>query len=220
MSRPVRPANAGEFPEANEFTGYRRLDDKFLDALAEEVVVQVRKRGPFLSLSEFINRQLTSDKDLALAGALQAALNSLTEAGSSNNPFAALQDPLTKANSNPPTFAGIENQIGYKFPEAAEGYGAYGLPGWTRQADILRPLAPILAVRDDTFTIRACGDACDAQGRVLARCVCEAVVRRTREFVDPAEQADITTSPTKPLNKSFGRRFEIISFRWLAANEV
>jgi hypothetical protein len=214
------PPNAGEFLEANEFTGYRKLDDKFLDALAEEVVVQVRKRGPFLSLSEFINRQLTSDNDLALAGALQAALNTLTKAGSSNNPLTALQDARTKANSNPPAAVGVENQSGYKFSEAAEGYSAYGLPGWTRQADILRPLAPILSARDDTFTIRAYGDARDLQGRILARSVCEAVVRRTREFADPGDQADITTSPTVPYNKVFGRRFVIISFRWLAANEV
>ena len=206
--------------DPTEYTGYRKLEDKFLDALAEEVVVQVRKRGPFLSLSEFVNRQLTTDKELAVAGALQAALNTLTKAGGSNNPMAALQDARTQANPTPPTVAGKENQTGYKFIEAAEGYSAYGLPGWTRQADILRPLAPILAARDDTFTIRAYGDARDPQGRVMARSVCEAVVRRTRGFVDPAELAEITSSPKKTLNKTFGRRFEIISFRWLAANEV
>ena len=49
---------AGTFPEATEFTGYRALDEKFLDALAKEVVDQVRLRGPFLSLAEFVNRQL------------------------------------------------------------------------------------------------------------------------------------------------------------------
>jgi hypothetical protein len=70
----------------------------------------------------------------------------------------------------------------YQFPAAAAGYSTYGLPGWIRQADILRPLAPILSVRDDTFTIRAYGDARDAQGRILAHVVCEAVVRRTRDF--------------------------------------
>ncbi|MCX6879504.1 MAG: hypothetical protein NTW21_37725 [Verrucomicrobia bacterium] len=214
------PAQAGEFPETNEFTGYRKLDAKFLDALAEEVVVQVRKRGPFLSLSEFVNRQLTSDQELALAGTLQAALNTLTKAGGSNNPLAVIQGASTQSLANPPSGANPEDQSGYKFPEAAVGYNSYGLPGWTRQADILRPLAPILAVRDDTFTIRAYGDARDAQGRILAHSVCEAVVRRTREFVDPAEQADLTTSPTRPVNKAFGRRFEVIAFRWLAASEV
>ena len=66
------------FPPATEFAGYRILDDKFLDPLAEEVVNQVRLRGPFLSLAEFVNRQLSSG-DLALAGTLQAALNAVTK---------------------------------------------------------------------------------------------------------------------------------------------
>ena len=56
--------SSGDFPEASEFTGYRTLDSGFLDAMAKEVVRQVRLRGPFLSLAEFVNRQL-SGGDLA-----------------------------------------------------------------------------------------------------------------------------------------------------------
>jgi Tfp pilus assembly protein PilX len=214
------PPGGGEFPEATEFTGYRKLDDEFLDALAEEVVAEIRRRGPFLSLSEFVNRQLSSDNELALAGALQAAINTLTQLGGKTNPLAVIQGASTQALANPPGGASPEDQAGYKFYDAAVGYSSYGLPGWTRQADILRPLAPILSVRDDTFTIRAYGDARDAEGKILARAVCEAVVRRTREFVDPAEAADITTAPARPSNKIFGRRFELVSLRWLAASEV
>ena len=186
------PSTSGAFPEANEFAGYRTVDDRFLDALAEEVVNQIRKRGPFLSLAEFVNRQLSSG-DLALAGTLQAALNEVRKK-SSTNPFAAVQALSTVALAVPERAADAE----YKFPAAAAGYSAYGLPGWTRQADILRPLAPILSARDDTFTIRGDGDARDAKGRVLHRAVCEAVVRRTREFFDPAEAADILTPPHPP----------------------
>jgi hypothetical protein len=109
---------------------------------------------------------------------------------------------------------------GYQFKDAANGYNAYGLPGWTRQADILRPLAPILSVRDDTFTIRAYGDARDSSGKITAKAVCEAVVRRTRNFVDPVDAADLTTPPTSKTNQTFGRRFEMVSFRWLSDREV
>ena len=106
------------------------------------------------------------------------------------------------------------------FRKAAAGYSAYGVPGWTRQADILKPLAPILSARDDTFVIRGYGDARDANNKVLATAVCEATVRRVRDFVDPTDAADITTAPTRTANKKFGRRCRLVSFRWLAADEV
>jgi len=209
----------GAFLEASQVTGYRTLTDAFLDDLAEEVVKQVRLRGPFLSLAEFINRQLSSG-DLALAGALQAALNELTKEGAANNPLATIQGLSSKTVKNPPEGAIEEDKIGYVFPEAAEGYSSYGVPGWTRQADILRPLAPILTARDDTFVIRGYGDARDTSGKVTATAVCEAVVRRTRNYVDAADAAETTAALTREVNKKFGRRFEIISFRWLSHEEV
>ena len=52
------------------------------------------------------------------------------------------------------------------------------------------------------------------------RAVCEAVVRRTREYVDSAEAADLATRPKSAVNKAFGRRFEIVSFRWLNPSEI
>lgn len=208
------PGSSGAFPEANEFAGFRTVDEKFLDALAEEVVAQVRARGPFLSLAEFINRQLSSG-DLALAGTLQAALNKLAK-NPQTNPFAQLEALSTTSVAVPDHAAAAE----YMFPEAAVGKSAYGLPGWSRQADFLRPLAPILSARDDTFTIRAFGDARDASGRVLARAYCEAVVRRTRDFVNPIDPADSTKQIVNATNKILGRRYEQVSFRWLAANEV
>lgn len=209
---------SGAFPEANEFAGYRTVDEYFLDALAEEVVKQVRARGPFLSLSEFVNRQLTNG-DLALAGTIQAALNELAK-NSATNPFSELEALSTIAETDPKNPRGATYDEEYQFPEAAAGHSAYGLPGWTRQADILRPLAPILSARDDTFTIRARGDARDANGQVLATAVCEATVRRARDFVDSNEIADLTTAPSQPANSMFGRRFELVSFRWLAPDEV
>ena len=213
-TRAGQAGSSGNFPEASEFAGYRTLDSYFLDAMAKDVVRQIRLRGPFLSLAEFVNRQLSSG-DLALAGTLQAALNEVSKQAATN-PYAAMQSLSTKSVAAPPQPAAAE----YKFPAAAVGYSAYGLPGWTRQADILRPLAPILSVRDDTFTIRGYGDARDTTGKVLAHAVCEAVVRRSREFVDNSEAADILTPPTHAANKTFGRRIELISLRWLAASEV
>ncbi|MEJ6701608.1 MAG: hypothetical protein QNL01_11670, partial [Akkermansiaceae bacterium] len=210
---------AGEPTEDNgyfattEFGGYRVFTDEVLDFLAEKIVEQVRLRGPFLSLSEFVNRQLSDDTDLALAGAIQTALNELT-ANASLNPFETMQDESEPSLANPP------GKHDYVFPEAAVGHNTYGLPGWTRQADVLRPLAPILSARDDTFTIRAYGESRAADGTVRARAWCEATVQRTRDFFDPTDESDITTLPSEPANETFGRRFKVISFRWLNADEV
>jgi type II secretory pathway pseudopilin PulG len=212
------PGSSGAFPEATEFAGYRTVDDEFLDSLAREVVEQIRRRGPFLSLSEFVNRQLSSG-DLALAGTIQAALNKLAE-NNSNDPFKAIKALSTVATKDPPSPARATYDEEYGFRDAGSGHSAYGMPGWTRQADILRPLAPILSARDDTFTIRGYGDARDPNGNILARAWCEASVRRTRDFVDLSDAADLTTAPTRPANRSFGRRYEIMSFRWLSADEV
>ena len=206
---------SGQFSAAAEFTGYRKLTSAILDRFAQEIVNEVRARGPFLSLSEFVNRQLSSG-NLALAGTIQAALNTLA-ADSLINPYSVIQSRSTKVELVNLPFAASS---GYNFAAAAEGYSAYGLPGWTRQADVLRPIAPILSARDDTFTIRAYGDARDNSNNITSRATCEAVVRRTRDFVDPADAPEITTLPTSAANLSFGRRYEIISFRWLSDSEI
>jgi hypothetical protein len=210
--------SSGLFSSCAEFAGYRRLDHATLDLFAEEIVKQVRLRGPFLSLAEFVNRQLSSG-DPALAGAIQSALNALQKG--SNDPFSAIKGgyPLDKVSLADPPPAGT---AGYQFKEAAAGFlNAYGLPGWTRQADVLRPIAPVLSARDDTFIIRGYGDARDVSGKIItARATCEAIVRRTRDYVDPSDAADITTLPKAAVNKTFGRRYQVVSFRWLTDAEI
>ncbi len=210
------PSFGGQFANASEYTGFRSLSDDQIKDLAQKIVEQVRLRGPFLSLSEFVNRQLSDNKDLALAGAVQSALNALTE-----DPMAELRNPAKSLSDNTmppsdPKLAGVD----YKFPEAAAGSSAYGAPGWIRQADVLRPIAPVLSVRDDTFTIRAYGDTLDTSGKVVAKAWCEAVVKRTRHFTNRSDAADMADPPVTSINAVFGRDYEIVSFRWLEADEV
>jgi hypothetical protein len=228
-------APAGNFADALEFSGHRALTDPQLDALAEEIVRQVRLRGPFLSLSEFINRRLSaasSEEELALAGAVEAALSALAKRGTSDpkNPYRELQRNSREITQTTVTSIPALTEAKYLFPRAAEGWTANAMPGWLRQADILRPLAPSLSVRDDTFVIRAYGDARDAQGNITATAWCEAVIQRNSEFVDPSDPATDTpvlgtdTATEKFLqsaaNERFGRRFTIASFRWLHASEI
>ena len=218
--------SGNDFPEANEFTGFRRFSDEQIEELAQLIVKEVKLRGPFLSLSEFINRRLTSEaseQDLARAGVIEAALLALSESAE-NNPYAYLLSTADKVSSLP------EGDHKFQFPYASYGSTAYGYPGWTRQADILRPLAPILSARDDTFTIRAYGDERDSQGRIKSQAWCEAVVQRVAEFVDPSDAAtDKVARSTSEAGSSayinnnnfnLGRKFKIISFRWLEEDEI
>jgi hypothetical protein len=147
---------------------------------------------------------------------VQTAINLLSQ-----DPMARLRNPANSLSDNTmspndPKLAGAN----YAFPEAAVGSSAYGAPAWIRQADILRPIAPILSVRDDTFTIRAYGDALDNNGNVTARAWCEAVVSRKRDFCSPSDLADAVEPPINNVNMLFGRAYRIVSFRWLNADEV
>ena len=192
------------------------LTDSQIEELAVQIVEQVKARGPFLSLSEFVNRQLGSDTDLSLAGAVESALVELSEqSGGAKNPY-------TEFQTNFPDVV-VPPGVDHPFPEAAEGNSAYGYPGWVRQADVLRPLAPVLSVRDDTFVIRAYGEARDDAGNVSAKAWCEAVVQRKADYVDPADDASVLPGDgtlSSQVNQLFGRKFELISFRWLAPDEV
>ena len=53
---------------------YRELTDAEIDDLAAQVVKEIRDRGPFMSLGDFINRRLLA-ADHGLKGALQAAID-------------------------------------------------------------------------------------------------------------------------------------------------
>ena len=97
---------------------------------------------------------------------------------------------------------------------------AYGSPTVVKQADILTPIAPVLSARSDSFIIRAYGESVDKNGKVLARAWCEAVVERDREYVDSSDRPQGLPATLREVNKAFGRRYEIVSFRWLHPEEV
>lgn len=185
----------------------RMLEPEGIRRLAEEMVKQVRKRGPFLNMSDFINRRLDSaGGETALKGALQAAI----DATDINREF---QEIIVKP----------QNGDLYSFPEAEKGSMYTAAPGYLIQSDVLASLGNILTLRDDTFTVRAYGCVKNARNNILAQAWCEAVVQRTMEYVDPSNApTDAEKKPDgsngtglSPINRVMGRQFRIVSFKWL-----
>ena len=185
----------------------RMLEPESIRKLAEEMVKQVRKRGPFLSMSDFINRRLDpAGGETAMKGALQAAI----DATDINRDF---QDIIVKPQQG--------NY--YAFPEAENGSMYTAAPGYLIQSDVLASLGNILTVRDDTFTVRSYGCVKNPSNAILAQAWCEAVVQRTMDYVDPTNgPADVEYNPDgskgkglTDVNKVLGRQFRVVSFKWL-----
>jgi hypothetical protein len=213
---PINGADLGNDPNdpPEQWTSSRSLSDREIDELAVAMVKQVKTRGPFFSLSEFINRRLDGgNEELALKGALQAAIDD--DSVSINAAFRTAERSFNLGGSTE------TNGMTTAFTKALEGPIAYGSTPYVDQADILRHMGSILTPRGDTFVIRTYGDSLDAQGNVLARAWCEAVVQRIPDYVDSTDEAHLKNSVlVSETNKQYGRKFQIIGFRWLNADEV
>lgn len=181
-----------------------------ISLLAEAIVEQVKTRGPFFSMSEFVNRRLTDDgqDEARLSGALQAAID--TSAADIND---GLSDTVILAGDIEPILSG--NNYEY---EHMEGARSQGISGCLTQADLLARFGAGLNVRSDTFVIRGYGEVRDPlTGDVTNSANCELVVQREAEFVDAnSDSAWVSLDDlTSVNNQSFGRRFSIVSVRFL-----
>lgn len=195
------------------WAGYRELDKEELAKLASAIVRQVKARGPFVSLADFVNRRLAAN-ETGRTGALQAAIED-----------AGLNDALTEAwpldnGSSLPNYAHPDHiadatRMEQTLKPASKAWGA---ASYLTQADLLQVLGPALSARSDTFVIRAYGDSVDASGKVRSRAWCEAVVQRTPVPIAPDESGLNSALAGKP--GDFGRRFNITTFRWLSPDEI
>jgi hypothetical protein len=203
-------ADDGGDPSLSYWLGPREYPEDELRELAENIVAQVRARGPFLSLAEFVNRQLGSG-EAAQRGALQQAIDdSGLNADLAATANAGFEIPATQV-------------AGYKYANPAAGAGPshQGAPGFLTQADLLNVLGNAATARSDTFTVRGYGEARDPAGRILATATCEAVVQRVPEWLDALDPAAAAPAALQSqANKTFGRRFVIASFRWLSPDEI
>lgn len=213
---PGSTTDAGMLAEA--YAGQRFLTEDEIDDLADAMVTQVRRRGPFLSIADFVNRSLTagsvSGVDNRLRGAIAQAIE---DAGLNGSAFASGEQVLLPGKGTGST-AMVE--------AIDQGPTAANVPGWITQADLLQPLGPSLAARSDTFTIRAYGEtinplrAASEPDRIQARAWCEAVVQRVPEYVSDANAPWDAVADLTQENRDLGRRFRVVSFRWLSPEEI
>ncbi|MEN8828941.1 MAG: hypothetical protein ABF322_01350, partial [Lentimonas sp.] len=186
---------------SDPWTGYPGISDADLLTLADDIVEQVKLRGPFMSLADFVNRRLSSTAT-GQSGAIQAAIDS-----SNVNSTVESSEGGTADYSN--AFF-LNNTPGGSNTAAKIG-------GQLTQADILQPIAPVLSARSDTFRIRSYGERKDpVSGKVVARATCEVVVQRMPEYVDATDVPETALAGLNSTNLQFGRRFEVISFKWLS----
>lgn len=193
--------------------------------LAETIVEEVKKRGPFLSLADFINRRLipdATDLDLdyqGLMGTLDAAvLRASQNAGVLN--YQQIFDRRADYNQNldPSNPSSVVSGAGAYSVDVESAYGApighqntalEGNSANLTQADILQALAPQLSARSDTFIVRSYGESVDPlSNQMIASVRLEAVVQRVAE---PVDTSDSIANPTG----SFGRRFIVTDIRWV-----
>lgn len=205
------------------FNGVKALTRIQVRSLAEKIVEQVKTRGPFLSMADFLNRRL-EDSDLGIKGALQAAIDN-TSINADNLP-----DVGQSVSATPKV-------VGHRFKGTGPGSTllpgqtprntAYGVPGWLMQQDLVQAIAPVATVRSDTFIVRTYGEVINpATGRQEARAWGEAVVQRVPDYFDQKDGALGALGDATPIglvnatNKQFGRSFKVVSFRWLSPNEI
>jgi hypothetical protein len=215
---------------SSDWSGYLTLTDNQLDDLAQAMVDEVRARGPFTSMGDFVNRRLavTSHDNPSFSGmttpptsppaahtrmgAVQAAITSTTI----NNGFNERMDFSPTADRRTPRHP---RPTEYPYPDHLheDGLLKLGVPQYLTQGDLLQVLGPALSARSDTFTIRCYGDLEDpVTGEVKARVWGEAVVQRFPEPVVPSAVDEY--EPDDP--EKFGRRFRIISFNWLSPETI
>ena len=209
FSTPVRSDESNE-GENDDWEGYRILTEIQIGTLATEIVDQIKSRGtPFLSLAEFVNRDLsdTSGTDWR-AGILQRAIDA-----------AGLNSSL--ANSGSPTNkAGGINGLQLANPQAGPDLTGGGAAGYLLQGDILNSVGPFMSNRSNTFKIRAYGESLGLTGQVVSSAYVEAVVQQVADYCDPLNSPEDIDGVLTPVSRVFGRKFKIVSIRWINEQDV
>ena len=224
------------YTDHSSWTGFRALSERELDALADAIVDEIQLRAlelgdnknpsPFGSLSNFVNRMpYANNAEYTQLGLLQAAINNagLNDRFNSATEFDTKDWNDSKAETmNAPTDLWQHNQwnnlnrADFANPDCRIST-ASAASTYLLQSDILQQIAPYISTRSDTFKIRSYGEHLDPiTGESEGKAWLEAVVQRSPVPVKPS--ASNPQEPETP--NSMGRRFEIVSLRWLSQEDI
>ncbi|MGB0259276.1 MAG: hypothetical protein ACPGES_11545, partial [Coraliomargarita sp.] len=210
---------------AKQHAGLFVTDRGDIRILAEQIVAEIKRRGPFLSMADFVNRRLLPDADdlnldyQGLMGTLDAAIMRASQAEDVLNyqqifgrtaEWEQQLDPnnLPDDESTNRAYA-MDAEGRFGVPEGHFNTALEGNSANLIQGDLLQALGSQLTARSDTFVIRSYGESTDPiTGEVITSVRCEAVVQRIAE---PVDSSDSIVEPTG----DFGRRFVVTAFRWL-----
>ena len=221
---PVSMSEASGDTQRDELvSGFRSLTDPHIKELAQAVVNEIRSRAsaprnnglryPFLSLAAFINRSLDHLSDTyKYRGALQSAIDE-----TSINGLKSGNTGLWEASDleSVPNFG--QGNLNLEQRPLSEGLGAFFM-----QADLLNKIGALLHARSDTFTIRSYGSAQnEINGDAASAVYYEITVQRLPTYVDDDLLSwEVPDSASGSLNNYFGRRYKIVSERWVNAESI
>lgn len=217
----------GTYTDEASWNAFHALSESELDALANAIVEEIKLRAlelgtsgtpsPFGSLSNFVNRMPYAETaGYTQLGLLQAAIN---KSGLNNHLNSATEFDTNDWNSS----RGDITTTGDNWPEDkfhnpdCKISTASCAPTHLLQSDILQQIAPYISTRSDTFKIRTYGEKLDPiTSEPEGKAWLEAVVQRSPVPVNPS-----TSNPQEPENPNkMGRKFEIVSLRWLSQEEI
>jgi len=208
-------SSASDTNSTNEWEKLSRLSDSDISNLAAKIVDEVRTRGPFMSISDFVNRRITNGSSSS-QGALQEAIE---QAGINGNQSSGIRAATSDTIPNYSDYSSF-----FPYADVGDRNNATGIPMEINQANILLPIAPKLTARSDTFKIRAYGEVTTIGGGMV-QAICEATVQRVPGYINPVDDpwSENYANPLSPtgaaqldsINQTFGRRFKVVNLRWL-----
>lgn len=192
QSEPGTPTSVANTPLFRR--GLRILSSAEVATLADRIITLMKAKhadsGPFLSLADFL-----SPNPLFV--------------NSTGGTVSLLEKAIEDAALNTESALGLTSTL------------AEFSSQWLTQGDIMTALAPVLFPRSDTFLIRAYGEAVNpATAATEGRAWCEALVQRVPEYVDKSEPEETAPALLNATNAALGRRYKVISFRWLTRSDI